>query len=897
VFPPLAALCIEMTSVPSATFTQLTLALAARYRIERELGAGGMATVYLAHDVKHERDVAIKVLHPDLGAALGGDRFLSEIRTTARLQHPHILPLLDSGEADGLLYYVMPLVSGETLRARLTREKLLPVDDALRIAREVADALGHAHAIGIIHRDIKPENILLQGGHALVADFGIALAVETAGGSRMTQTGLSLGTPQYMSPEQAMGERSIDARSDIYALGAVTYEMLAGDPPFTGSTVQAIVAKVLSEKPTLLRMVRDTVPAHVETAVLRALAKLPADRFARAEEFVVALGAGVTSGTQAAPRAHAPRALWPRVAIAGNVVLAAGLLALSMRPSRTPPVSRQQVVLWRHAVPNGQVAGAPFVSTQAAIAPDGSSIVYTDSINGWRLMRKRRDGGAAEPMPGTEGGVSPFFSPDGKWIGFFTNDAKVKKVPASGGSPITIIEGVPTDYKVAAWLDDGSIIFTADNLYRLSMTVGAKPRALRLPRGFLATLPTIWPLPGSRGFLFTVCRGNCAFSTDAYVYDFAGDSGRVIVPQAAGAWYSPTGHLLYTARDGGLFAAAFDPKSLTIRSEAVPVIDGVQPAGFTLSASGSVLYALDASTTEPSQLVWVDRRGHAEPFDSTWRGRFDYPSLSPDGRSLAVSFRERGTDLWIRRPDGSREKVNAPGTANWRPSWMADGRSLTFVSVGNQEKDINDVTVQRVSVEAGASPSLLLRSRSGGVFEAEVSPDSAWLVFRVDEVAGSGNIYARRLHGDTTTVTIANSPATEMQIGLSPNGKWIAYTGDERGVREIVVASFPDAKVKRVVSRGGGSESRWSRSGRELFFESGGQLMAVSVGTGPDLVISEPHALFSLAGYRRARNRAQYDVAPGDQRFLMIKEPPSPPIPTVIFVENWFAELRAKVKN
>src|SRR6478735_108262 len=240
----------------------LTQQLGAHYRVERELGAGGMATVYLAHDLKHDRDVAIKVLPPDLGAALGGERFLSEIRTTARLQHPHILPLLDSGEAGGLLYYVMPLVTGETLRARLERERLLPIQDAVRVAREVADALGYAHGLGVIHRDIKPENILLQGGHALVADFGIALAVQSAGGHRMTQTGLSLGTPQYMSPEQAMGDRTIDARTDIYSLGAVLYEMLTGDPPFTGSTVQAIVAKVITDKPRPVRLSRDAVPAE-----------------------------------------------------------------------------------------------------------------------------------------------------------------------------------------------------------------------------------------------------------------------------------------------------------------------------------------------------------------------------------------------------------------------------------------------------------------------------------------------------------------------------------------------------------------------------------------------------------------------------------------------------------
>src|SRR5687767_8925341 len=274
--PPLKAAFVADPPVRDIAMA-LSIALADRYRVERELGAGGMATVYLAHDIKHDRDVAIKVLHRDLGAALGGERFLSEVRTTARLQHPHILPLLDSGDADGLLYYVMPYVTGETLRARLERERQLPIDDALRIAREASDALGAAHALGIVHRDVKPENILLQGGHALVADFGIALAAQQAGTARMTQTGLSLGTPQYMSPEQAMGERAIDARTDIYSLGAVTYEMLVGEPPFTGPSVQAIVARLLTEGPRTITAQRKAVSESVEAAVLRALEKLPAD--------------------------------------------------------------------------------------------------------------------------------------------------------------------------------------------------------------------------------------------------------------------------------------------------------------------------------------------------------------------------------------------------------------------------------------------------------------------------------------------------------------------------------------------------------------------------------------------------------------------------------------------
>ncbi len=258
---------------------RLSTAIADRYKIEREVGAGGMATVYLAQDVKHDRHVALKVLRPELAAVIGADRFLQEIKVTANLQHPNILALYDSGEADSFLYYVMPYIEGESLRDTLDREKHLAVDDAVEIARGVASALDYAHRHDVIHRDIKPENILLHDGRPVVADFGIALAVSTAGGHRLTETGLSLGTPHYMSPEQSMGDREIDARSDIYSLGAMLYEMLAGEPPFTGPTAQAIVAKVITEKPAMVTMARDTVPRHVALTIYRALAKLPADRW------------------------------------------------------------------------------------------------------------------------------------------------------------------------------------------------------------------------------------------------------------------------------------------------------------------------------------------------------------------------------------------------------------------------------------------------------------------------------------------------------------------------------------------------------------------------------------------------------------------------------------------
>src|SRR5438094_480517 len=262
-----------------------TAALTGRYAVEREIGAGGMATVFLAQDLRHKRNVALKVLNPELGAVLGVERFLSEIQVTANLQHPNLLPLFDSGEADGLLFYVMPYVEGESLRAKIYREKQLPIDEAIHIAAAVASALDYAHRHDVIHRDLKPENILLHDREPLVADFGIALAVSKAGGNRITQTGLSLGTPQYMSPEQATGDRAIDARTDVYSLGAMIYEMLVGDPPHSASTAQAVIAKVLTERAQSVRVSRASVPEHVDYAIARSLEQLPPDRWATAAEF------------------------------------------------------------------------------------------------------------------------------------------------------------------------------------------------------------------------------------------------------------------------------------------------------------------------------------------------------------------------------------------------------------------------------------------------------------------------------------------------------------------------------------------------------------------------------------------------------------------------------------
>jgi serine/threonine-protein kinase len=911
------------------TLDRLTSALADRYRIERELGQGGMATVYLAQDLKHDRQVAIKVLRPELAAVIGAERFLSEIKTTANLQHPHILPLFDSGRTGGdraphgsaerdpgaregqngrtddFLFYVMPYIEGESLRDRLTREKQLPIADAVRIASEVAGALDYAHRHNVIHRDIKPENILLHDGRALVADFGIALAASKAGGSRMTETGMSLGTPTYMSPEQAMGEREISAQSDVYALGCVTYEMLIGEPPFNGPTAQSIVAKVMTVEPTGLMVQRKSVPPQVEAAVLTALEKLPADRFASAALFAQALAnPGYSAAGNAATRtsyAKAPagsRRTNVGMAALSGVLLVAGLWGW-LRPTPTAGTSRQRVTLWHTTLGQFLSPGVVFEGTQAAIAPDGSSIVFCDGVSdSARLMLKLRGEAEARPMTGTEGGVSPFFSPDGRWIGFLTLNGRLRKVPIEGGGAITIATDANASYLSAAWLEDGTIVYmsaTAE-LRRISAEGGSSRPVRPSARPERVNLGAFSPLPGSRGILYTRCPGNCAVETAVYVFDFAADSGRLLVPNAAGAWYSPTGHLLYTDRAGGLYAAGFDAKRLVLTSGAVPVIEGVLPVSFAISASGTVLYQVGSGGSAPAELMWVSRDGRTESFDSAWKTDFQYPALSPDGKALAVSVRDGSTQIWIRRADGTRQKLTDIGAVNWRASWLPDGRAITFSSNrrGGGNQDDYDIYQQPVD---GSAPAQLLLHHSFGLWEAETSRDGQWLVVRSDEADGKSSLRGRRLQGDTALVPLVVDQGLAAYVALSPDGHWLAYGSDRTGRREIYVTSFPKATSTQLVSRDGGTEPRWAHSGRELFFKGPSQLMVVPVTAGATFAAGTPRPLFSLSGYREARNRQQYDVAPDDRRFVMIRESNGDASGTVVYVENWLAELEAKVKG
>jgi serine/threonine-protein kinase len=894
---------------------RLKVAVADRYLIERELGQGGMATVYLAHDVKHDRKVALKVLRPELAAVIGAERFLQEIKVTANLQHSHILPLYDSGAAEGFLYYVMPYVEGETLRTRIDREKQLAVDEAVAIARAVAAALEHAHKQGVVHRDIKPENILLRDNDPLIADFGIALAVSHAAGNRLTETGLSIGTPHYMSPEQAMGDRELDARSDVYSLGAVVYEMLTGDPPYSGSTAQAIVARVITEEPRPITAQRRTVPPHVADAVHKALHKLPADRFHSAASFAEAL---VTPGyvtpthvrtgvhTAAAPVSVWKRALWPGIAA---ILLAAAILGW-LRPRTPAPVARYGL-----ALPPGQevILGA---NPTFALAPDGSFIVYDGFVEqGAQLWIKPRDRYEATPVSGTGSpalgpATAPAVSPDGAWI-MFTVGGQLRKVPRVGGSAVTIADSVSMTTRGVAWLDDGTIVYRdTQNRLRRASDAGGSAAVVWTPPAegdVRPILPT--PLPKARGVLFTACYGASCQPLDLWILDLRSGESRLLVSGVAQGWYAGTGHLVYVRPDGGVFAAPFDLGSLDLTGQAVPIVEGVRVAGgrtpsFALSRSGTVLMAIGPSAGGIGpryEAVWVERDGKVTPIDSTWTFHTTGNSgwaLSPDGRRLATKLTsELGDDIWIKELDGgplSRLTVDPAG--EFRPRWTPDGRTVSYMSTRGENAD---VFIRRAD---GTLPPELLVDLDEPIFEVLWSRDGRWLVLRTG-LGGNRDIWAQRLGVDSAPARLLATDFDERAVSLSPDARWIAYQSDETGRNEVYVRPFPDITAgKWTISLDGGSRPLWSHSGRELFYADGmdARMMAAQIRAGPGgIEVTERRPLFSLANYLLSANYTPFDVSADDRRFLMLREvgAANETQNALIVIENWFGELRERVRR
>ena len=864
----------------------LAAALADRYRLERELGHGGMATVYLAHDIKHQRSVAIKVLRPELAAVIGAERFLSEIKTTANLQHPHILPLFDSGAADSFLFYVMPFIEGESLRDRLNREKQLPINDAVRIATEIAGALDYAHRHNVIHRDIKPENVLLHDGRALVADFGIALAVNSAGGTRLTETGLSLGTPTYMSPEQAMGQRELTARSDVYALGCVTYEMLLGEPPFSGPTTQAIIARVMTAEPRSLTGQRKSIPPAVEAAVFTALEKLPADRFATAAEFAEALDGRGVRGPQ---RANLPPNRRTAFALATLLTLAVLALWGWFRPHAPGPVTRS-LVTFEQKAPFFPTGYAPL-----AISPTGSRIVYTD-LPGQGLLLER-DQLHPRVVAGTENLWAPSFSPGGDSLVFSTGfPGSLRLVPLDGGSPLVLMPDSASGFGTA-WSEDGWVYCITGNggtLRRIRPAGGPSEIVAQVDSTrdeLLLAFPVI--LPGGRAAVATMWRRKAP--PDIVAIDFRSHEIRPLT-RGVRVFYAPTGHLVYAQGDGALMATAFDPGSLRLSGRPVKIAEGILveagSARMALSASGTLVYETARSG---DQVVRVVRDGRAMPVDTAWSGGFGTPAVSPDGSRLAISLLNGGSiELWVKQLDhGPFTRIASGGTLNYRPVWSADGRTILFPSThaGLREE-------LRVAPSDGSEPPrLALASGLYSIDEGVWSPDGRWLIYRTGS-GGGRDVYGLRPGIDSAPgIPLAATEHEEFGAVVSPDGHWLAYVSDESGAYEVYVRPFPQVGAARhQLSQRGGSEPQWAHSGRELFYRDGaGHLVSVGIGSGSSLPIVSRQVLFDVGAYQVDPNHANYSVAPDDKAFYFIR-PGTKVEPPAVLVRNWFGELAAQMK-
>ncbi|HEX7981602.1 MAG TPA: protein kinase [Gemmatimonadaceae bacterium] len=868
---------LRETPLASPLPSSLAAALVGRYRVERSLGAGGMATVYLAEDVRHHRKVAIKVLHPELSAVLGPERFLNEIELTASFQHPHILPLFDSGSADGLLYYVMPYVEGETLRERLNRETQLPIPDALRIVGEVADALDYAHRRGIIHRDVKPENILLHDGHVVVADFGIALAVRSAGGQRITQTGLSLGTPQYMAPEQAAAEKIVDHRADVYALGAVLYEMLGGGPPFTGPTAQAVIARLMTEEPQALTLHRHTVPPHVERAVRTALAKLPADRFTSAGAFAAALAQPVDEGEAAGP--HVERTArgrgfsMPVVAALGAVVLAAGLAigtTIGRRALATGAAAHGPVRFVIDVDSGGFLGAGSWYYSSPAISPDGRTVVYAATgPSGPRLFARSADDIVSHPIAGTEGGDWPFFSPDGAWVGFESRGL-IRKVRLDGGTPVTVAE-LPQGKGMffgGAWLPGDTIVYTvffSGKLYRVP-AAGGTPTPIPLADTTRHLLyPS--PLPGGRMILVTSSLdwrvGRIA------VLDLATGTVRRF-DSGVGARYV-AGHIVYAGAGGALYRQRFDLDRMAPSGPAEEVANGLDTwfAGYSpldVSSSGSVVYRI----ARGMELAIVDRAGREVqviPGRYPWSARF-----SPDGRRLAFSALtpgREGSDMWsgdVWHTDiliadltsGTTQPLTADGNDNNEPVWSPDGRAIAFDAGLLGTKDLY------VRALDGDSTRLLVRAPG-----SQVPGD--WALDGRILFGNRGGVWAQPMPTGVPSPFLTDQNVGELRV--SKDGRWIAYESYETGRSEIFVRSYPSLGAKTQVSVGGGAAPAWRKDGRELYYWQGTKLVAVSLdpgGAGQPPVVRAGTTLFEAVHIEGA----DYDVSPDGSRFVFVRGGP-----------------------
>ena len=898
----------------SDPITRLNTALEGRYEIEREIGEGGMATVYLARDLRHERQVAVKVLRPELAAVVGAERFLAEIKTTANLQHPHILPLHDSGEADGFLFYVMPYVAGESLRERLDREHQLSVPEAVQIGRTLAQALDYAHREGVVHRDIKPANVLMLDGTPVLSDFGIALAVGAAGGGRLTETGLSLGTPHYMSPEQATGDPHVGPASDIYSLGCVLYEMLAGEPPHRGPTAQAVLANILAGDIEPVTRHRPGVRANVDGAIRQSLQTVPADRFSSAEAFAQALLDAHfrygESGDAAVPVSRPKRvALLLAFAATWAVGWAFGRAAGSSEPI---PLRRSTIELPRQdLLESGGWGIQPLAATSERLVflvaarfeglPEGTFAVSRVGELWSRSFADRE----AVVLEGTRGAHGAFVNPDGQSVAFFHSASReLRRIPITGGPVERIATLDEATFLGGAWTQDDRILYAAPSGIWSIPAAGGPPLRLSEPEGDGTIHRQPHPLPDGDGFAFTITENG----TDSVAILRPGSDPRALVEGHSPA-FTPDGQLVFAR---GLERQPQSLWAVRLRSdgsldgEPLRVQDGLNwgtgqmTAPYTIAGDGTLFYVSD-DVQSVIDLDRVDRAGNFSRLVATAnpqlpdRTRFlRTPRISPDGSRLA--FEAVGPDAPTSRlfvMDLERGVVNSvhPDRHSVGPTWSLDGQRVLFAS-----SDSDGWRILSARADGSGPAETVVGPHPNIVTPYAISPDGRWLVFARRDAGTDDDLWITPLGGVGDARPIVQTPARDFEAALSPDGRWMAYVSEESdGRAEIIVTEFPDSRTRRVVSTGEtGSAFSPVWRGSELFMLSERAMLVVDAATNPGLRVGVPRVLFENRVFVCCGPWFPIDVSP-DGDWMVWISPGLDGVPKVEMVTAWTEEVSALV--
>ncbi len=880
------------------------------YEIVAPLGAGGMGEVYRARDTRLSRDVAIKVLPQHLSSSADvRARFEREARTVSSLNHPHICTLHDVGREGDTDYLVMELVEGETLSQRLTRGAL-PAADVLRLGAQIADALDRAHRAGVVHRDLKPGNVMLTKTGAKLMDFGLARATGMAGpatgsgvtvaaltrtptvASPLTAEGTIVGTFQYMSPEQLEG-READVRSDVWALGCVLHEMTTGRPAFEGRSQASLIGAIMSAEPATLTTLAPMAPPGLERLIRSCLAKDPDQRVQTAHDVRLQLSWIAEGGSQAgtpvpvsARRRLGARLGWSAAALGAAVAITfAGLWWREV--SQRPRVLRFEIRVPASLSPLGPLR----------VSPDGryAAFAAADSSGQPRLWLRALDDLESHPLPGTEGTGRPFWSPDGRYLGFFSG-GKLKKILVGGGRPETICEA--PGGSDGCWSTKGQILFDGDRVHnniRAVSVQGGEPRAVTAVDSARHEVEADWPeiLPDGKHFLHVI-----AFASGGKAELRLGTLGSrqavTVMPYEGRVEYVPPGYLLFE-REGALFAQRFDAGTGKLKGEPRTLADqigvarGNSMAYFSASRNGVLIYS--QASADLRRIGWVDRSGR-DLADVGTPGSYGSFSLSPDGRYVAYQLTDASgsaADIWVRdleRNISSRFTID-PGNDIW-PVWGADSRTLYWAS--NRKATY---AIYRRSLDSVGADSLVYQGPQN-IGPTDASRDGAWLACMQSDGANGWDCFALPLRGGAP-VPIVASRFSESRPHFAPDGHWVAYDSNQSGRIELYVRAFPGPGAPVQISSQGGGNPLWRSDGSELFFRTPDQVAyAVDVKIGPRFEAGAPRMMFTmpinLTG--QVGNAGLWAVSSDGQRFLFNRPLHAESAWLPIAVVNWTEEMK-----